>query len=68
MKKTSVAVQQFDSLPDSAVLHIQDAVVVSGRSLGSIYRHFKAGDLTKIKIGQSTKVRVGELRKLIGAD
>ncbi|MBL8366519.1 MAG: helix-turn-helix domain-containing protein [Candidatus Accumulibacter sp.] len=47
-------------------MDIPDASAVSGRSRASIYRHFEAGELTKIKVGNSTRVRVGELRKLIG--
>lgn len=60
------AVQQFDSLSPSILLSIPEASAVSGRSRSSIYRHFKAGELSQIKIGNSTRVRVGELRKLIG--
>jgi predicted DNA-binding transcriptional regulator AlpA len=66
IKEASVTVQQFDSLPNSAAIDIPDASAVSGRSRASIYRHFEAGELTKIKVGNSTRVRVGELRKLIG--
>ena len=66
-KPISQAVQQFDEFPDSAAIPIADASAVSGRSRASIYRHFKAGELSLIKIGNSTRVRVGELRKLIGA-
>lgn len=60
------AVQQFDTLADSVVVSLTDASAVSGRSRASLYRHFKAGELTLVKIGHSTRVRVGELRKLIG--
>ncbi|MBK7953392.1 MAG: helix-turn-helix domain-containing protein [Candidatus Accumulibacter sp.] len=48
------------------LLSIAEASAVSGRSRASIYRHFRAGELSQIKIGNSTRVRVGELRKLIG--
>jgi predicted DNA-binding transcriptional regulator AlpA len=61
------AVQQFDTLSPSILLSIAEASAVSGRSRASIYRHFKAGELSQIKIGNSTRVRVGELRRLIGA-
>ncbi len=60
------AVQQFDTLSPSILLSIAEASAVSGRSRASIYRHFRAGELSQIKIGNSTRVRVGELRKLIG--
>ena len=61
------AVRQFDTYPDSALLSIADASIIAGRSRASIYRHFKAGELTLVKIGESTRVRAGELRRLIGA-
>lgn len=60
------AVQQFDALPDSAAVDLEIANLISGRSRASLYRHFKAGELSLIKVGNSTRVRVGELRKLIG--
>lgn len=63
----SVAVQQFDHAPDSMLVDINSASTISGRSRASIYRHFKDGDLTPIKIGNSTRIKVGELRRLIGA-
>jgi hypothetical protein len=66
-KTASPAVQQFDTLPDSALVPIKDAVIISGRSRASFYRHFRAGELTLNKVGDSTRIRVGELRKLIGA-
>ena len=62
----SAAVQQFDTYAASVLLDINDACTVAGRSRASIYRHFKAGDLTAVKVGNSTRIRVGELRKLIG--
>lgn len=64
---TPTAVQQFDTYPDSALLSIDDACAITGRCRASIYRHFKAGDLTLVKIRNSTRIRVGELRRLIGA-
>lgn len=63
----SIAVQQFDSAPDSQLIDINSAGVIAGRSRASIYRHFKAGELTQIKVGNSTRIKVGELRRLIGA-
>ena len=69
MKPTTAtpAVQQFDSYAPSVLVDISDACTVTGRSRASIYRHFKAGDLTLVKVGCSTRIRVGELRRLIGA-
>ncbi len=65
--KTATAVcQQFDTLSPSVLITLADAKAVSGRSRASLYRHFKAGELTLVKVGNSTRVRVGELRKLIG--
>ncbi len=63
----SRAVQQFDSLAASAVVSINDASAITGRSRASIYRHINAGELTLVKINTSSRVRVGELHKLIGA-
>jgi len=63
----SAAVQQFDYAPDSMLVDINSAVTISSRSRASIYRHFKSGDLTPIKVGNSTRIKVGELRRLIGA-
>jgi hypothetical protein len=54
-------------MPDQAVVDLNNARAISGRSRASLYRHFRAGDLTLIKVGNSTRVRVGELRRLIGA-
>ncbi len=65
-KTSSTAVQQFDTSPNSALLDITAAGTIAGRSRASIYRHFKSGELTMIKVGNSTRIRVGELRKLIG--
>lgn len=62
----SLAVENFDRLPDSALLPITDAVTVCGRSRSSVYRHAEAGELHLIKVGNSTRVRVGELRRLMG--
>jgi hypothetical protein len=61
------SVVNFDTLPDSAVVDINTAVAVTGRSRNSVYRHIKAGDLTAVKLGFSTRLRVSELRRLIGA-
>lgn len=67
LKSTPSAVQQFDSLPDSALIDLGAGGAIAGRSRSSLYRHFKSGELTLIKIGHSTKIRVSELRRLIGA-
>lgn len=61
-------ISEFDNLPDSSLVSITTASAVSGRGRSSIYRHFKAGELTKIRVGQSTRIRVSELRKLIGLE
>lgn len=66
--QTSAAVQCFDHAPDSQLIDINSAGAIAGRSRASIYRHFKAGELTPIKIGNSTRIKVGELRRLIGAE
>ena len=62
------AVTQFDSAPDSMLLDITAASTIATRSRASIYRHFRAGELTPVKIGHSTRIRAGDLRHLIGED
>lgn len=59
--------RHFDQAPDSALVDISIACVVAHRSRASIYRHFKKGDLSPIKVGSSTRIKVGDLRRLIGA-
>lgn len=61
------AVRQFDTAPDAMLLDIPTACAISSRSRASIYRHFKTGDLSQVKVGNSTRIKVGELRRLIGA-
>jgi hypothetical protein len=65
--QAAAAVCQFDTLSPSVLVTLADASAVSGRSRASLYRHFKAGELTLVKVGHSTRIRVGELRRLIGA-
>lgn len=65
--KAAAAVCQFDTLSPSVLVTLAEASAVSGRSRASLYRHFKAGELTLVKVGSSTRIRVGELRRLIGA-
>lgn len=62
----SQVVKHFDTLPESALLDIGSSILIARRSRASFYRHFKAGELTLIKVGNSTRIRVGELRHLIG--
>lgn len=66
LKSTPPSVQQFDSLPDSALVNLAAGSAITGRSRASLYRHIKSGDLSLIKVGHSTKLRVIELRRLIG--
>lgn len=61
------AVQQFDNCPETMLVDIPIACIITSRSRASIYRHFTAGELTPIKVGSSTRIKVGELRRLIGA-
>ena len=57
----------FDDAPNSMLVDIKTAVVISGRSRASIYRHVSAGELKTVKIGSSTRIRIGDLRRLIQA-
>ena len=64
---TSTAVrQQFHTLSPEVMLTLAEARAVSRRSRSSLYRHFEAGELTRVKVGNSTRVRVSELRRLLG--
>lgn len=60
--------RHFDKAPNSMLVDIETAVVISGRSRASIYRHLKAGELTLVKVGNSSRIRVGDLRRLIKAE
>ena len=66
-KTLSPSVQQFDTLPATALININDTCAITGRSRASIYRHFNAGALTLVKIGSSSRIRVADVRNLIGA-
>ena len=66
--KVTTAYASFDAAPSSALVDINTAILVSGRSRMSIYRHFKNGELTPVKIGFSTRIQVGQLRRLIGLE
>ncbi len=60
------AIRNFDDCPDTMLVSIPETAAVISRSRSSIYRHFKCGDLTPVKIGKSTRICVGEIRRLIG--
>ena len=62
------AVTGFDTLPGSALLSVTHAAQIIDKSRVSIYRLFKAGKLTLVKVGASSRVRVSDLRRLIGAE
>lgn len=57
-------IRDFDELPDSMLVDIGIACTVLDRSRSSIYRHFQAGELKKVKVGSATKTTVGGLRRL----
>lgn len=62
---TPAAVSQFDTYPNSALVSLATGGAVLDRSRASLYRDFKAGRLTPIKVGNSTRIKVGELRALM---
>ena len=64
--KSFDTLRQFDEAPDSMLLDLPTAGVIACRGRASLYRDFKAGRLTLVKVGNSTRIRVGELRRLIG--
>lgn len=61
------AILQFDSAPDSMLVDIPTAMVIINRSRASLYRDFKAGRLTTVKVGNSRRIQVGGIRRMIGA-
>jgi hypothetical protein len=61
------ALKRFPAMPDDALIDIPTGIALSNRSRASIYRHFKDGDLTLVKVGNSTRIKVGEMRRLIRA-
>lgn len=65
--KNNSSIENFDNAPDSSLVSITAACLLSSRSRSSIYRHNQAGELPFVKLGKSTRIRVGDLRKLIGA-
>ena len=65
-QKSFDAISQFDKLPDSMLLDLNEASIIAKRGRASFYRDFKAGRLSAIKVGSSTRIRVGELRRFIG--
>lgn len=60
-------IRDFDAAPDSMLIEIPTACVISRRSRASIYRDVKAGKLPYVKVGHSTRIRVGDLRRYISA-
>ena len=60
-------IRDFDAAPDSMLIEIASACVISQRSRASIYRDANAGKLMLVKVGHSTRIRVGDLRRYIGA-
>ena len=63
--KLSPVVLNFDTMPETACLSINDAVIITGRSRASIYRDHDAGLLPFLKFRKSTRIRVGDLRKYL---
>lgn len=60
------AVQGFDTLPDNALLTLNDASLICQRSRATLYRDAKNGALALLKVGFTTRIRAGELRRFIG--
>lgn len=60
------AVKSFDTLPDSALLTLNDACLICQRSRASFYRDAKNGSLNLLKVGCTTRIRAAELRRFIG--
>jgi predicted DNA-binding transcriptional regulator AlpA len=62
-----VRVHQFDVLPDSALINVQEISLLSGKSTATLWRDVKNNRLAApIKIGpNSTRWRVGDVRRFL---
>lgn len=65
--KTLKALEQFDNMPDTALVSLATASAVASRSRASLYRDHEAGRLPFKKVGSSTRIKVADLRRFIGA-
>lgn len=63
---TKTALQQFDSLPDSARVRLPVVVALTASSPATVWRASKDGRLpAPVKVGGITSWRVGDLRKAL---
>jgi predicted DNA-binding transcriptional regulator AlpA len=62
-----VRVQQFDMLPDSALMNVGEVSLLSGKSIATLWRDVQAERIAHpIKIGpNSTRWRVGDVRRFL---
>jgi len=61
--KLSNEVKNFDDLPNSALIRIKHAVILSARCRQTLYREVVRGKLATVRLGGSTRIRAGELRR-----
>ena len=62
----SLASQNFDRLPDDALVGLPEYKQLTQRGRSSFYRDIEKGHLDLVRIGRSIRVRVGSLRRLMG--
>ena len=60
-------VQQFDMLPDSALMNVREISLLSGKSTATLWRDVHSERLASpIKVGpNSTRWRVGDVRRFL---
>lgn len=61
-EKISSEVQNFDDLPNGALVRIKSAAILTSRCRQTLYRDIKKGLLEQVQIGGSARIPVGSLR------
>lgn len=62
-EKISSEVQNFDDLPNGALVRIKTAATLTARCRQTLYRDIKKGLLEQVQVGGSARVPVGSLRR-----
>jgi predicted DNA-binding transcriptional regulator AlpA len=63
IRRVQRTLEQFDLLPDDALIDVRAVSAVRGRSVASTWRDVAQGRLSRpVKVGGSTRFRVGDVR------